>query len=222
MVRGSAGIYGSEPAAPQFFHEDMARLYPLRTRFQRDVGRDRELLRDLLAPPPEVTCTMLRYQPAIGPSLDTQVTRYLSHAACCRPTSASTRACSSSTRSDGLEALVAAVKNPVRGAVNVAGRGTIGLTRMVRMARQAQRAARRPAVRRRGHRPAAPARRSTALATTSSASCATAAAWTSPAGERGRLRAALHDRRGGRRVPARQPRRAGARRGHGPDESAVA
>jgi UDP-glucose 4-epimerase len=33
-----------------------------------------------------------------------------------------------------VEALVAAVRRPVRGAVNVAGEGTIGLTRMVRMA----------------------------------------------------------------------------------------
>jgi UDP-glucose 4-epimerase len=35
---------------------------------------------------------------------------------------------------DALDAFVAAVKNPVRGAVNVAAPGTIGLTRMVRMA----------------------------------------------------------------------------------------
>src|SRR3954468_4185103 len=31
VIRGSAGIYGAEPAAPQFFTEDMSRLYPLRT-----------------------------------------------------------------------------------------------------------------------------------------------------------------------------------------------
>ena len=35
---------------------------------------------------------------------------------------------------DGREALVAAIKNPVRGAVNVAAPGTIGLTRMIRLA----------------------------------------------------------------------------------------
>ena len=38
VIRGSAGIYGAEPAAPQFFTEEMARLFPLRTRFQRDIG----------------------------------------------------------------------------------------------------------------------------------------------------------------------------------------
>ena len=35
---------------------------------------------------------------------------------------------------DALDALVAAVRRPVRGAVNVAAEGTIGLTRMLRMA----------------------------------------------------------------------------------------
>src|SRR3954466_1122062 len=38
VVRSSAAIYGSEGAAPSFFTEDMARRYPLKTRFQRDVG----------------------------------------------------------------------------------------------------------------------------------------------------------------------------------------
>ena len=35
---------------------------------------------------------------------------------------------------DALDALLAAVRRPVRGAVNVAGEGTIGLTRMLRLA----------------------------------------------------------------------------------------
>ena len=30
IIRGSAGIYGSEPNAPQFFDEGMARLFPMR------------------------------------------------------------------------------------------------------------------------------------------------------------------------------------------------
>jgi UDP-glucose 4-epimerase len=133
VVRGSAGIYGAEPHAPQFLSEEMARLFPLRTRFQRDVSEIENLFAGHSARHPGVVCTMLRYQPAIGPLLDTQVTRYLSlpvaptylgfdprlqfvHAA------------------DGLEALVATVRQPVRGAVNVASPGTIGLTRMLRIA----------------------------------------------------------------------------------------
>ena len=78
VIRGSAGIYGSEPHAPQFFSEEMARLFPLRTRFQRDVGEIENYFETYARRHPGVVCTMLRYQPAIGPALDTQVTRYLS------------------------------------------------------------------------------------------------------------------------------------------------
>src|SRR5918911_323527 len=99
VIRGSAGIYGAEPAAPQFFTEDMSR----------------------------------RYQPSIGPSHDTQVTRYLSLPLVPTYLGFDPRLQFVHER-DALDAFVAAVKNPVRGAVNVAAPGTIGLTRMVRMA----------------------------------------------------------------------------------------
>jgi len=135
VVRGSAGIYGSEPAAPQFFTEEMTRLYPQRTRFQRDVGEIENYFAAYARRRPDVTCTMLRYQPAIGTSLDTQVTRYLSLPVVPTYLGFDPRL-QFVHESDGLEALVAAVKRPVRGAVNVASRGTIGLTKMVRMSRR--------------------------------------------------------------------------------------
>ncbi len=133
VIRGSAGIYGSEPQAPQFFREELARLYPLRTRFQRDVGEIENLFETYARRHSDVTCTMLRYQPAIGPVLDTQVTRYLA------PPLAPTYLGFDPRlqvvhEEDGLGALLAAVRNPVRGAVNVASPGTIGLTRMIRLA----------------------------------------------------------------------------------------
>ena len=134
-VRGSAGIYGSEPAAPQFFTEEMSRLYPLRTRFQRDVGEIETYFAGYARRRPEVVCTMLRYQPAIGPSLNTQVTRYL--AAPVVPTYLGfDPRLQFVHEEDGLAALIAAIRRPVRGAVNVASTGTIGLTKLVRMARK--------------------------------------------------------------------------------------
>jgi UDP-glucose 4-epimerase len=133
VIRGSAGIYGSEPQAPQFFDEGMARLYPLRTRFQRDVGEIENYFETYARRHPDVTCTMLRYQPAIGPSVDTQVSRYLSQTAV--PTYAGFDPRLQFTHEDdALDALVAAVRKPVRGAVNVAGPGTIGLMRVIRLA----------------------------------------------------------------------------------------
>jgi UDP-glucose 4-epimerase len=133
VIRGSAGIYGAEPGAPQFFAEDMARLYPLRSRFQRDVGEIENLFETYRRRHPNVTCTMLRYQPTIGPTQDTQVTRYLSMPVVPTYLGFDPRLQWIHER-DAIEAFVAAVKNPVRGAVNVAAPGTIGLTKMIRRA----------------------------------------------------------------------------------------
>ncbi|MDQ3644597.1 MAG: NAD-dependent epimerase/dehydratase family protein [Actinomycetota bacterium] len=133
VIRGSAGIYGSEPHAPGFFDEEMARLFPLRSRFQRDVGEIENYFETYARRHSDTVCTMLRYQPAIGPALDTQVTRYLS--APLVPTYLGFDPRMQFVHEeDALDALVSTVRRPVRGAVNVAGPGTIGLTRMIRLA----------------------------------------------------------------------------------------
>jgi UDP-glucose 4-epimerase len=131
VVRGSAGIYGAEPHAPQFFTEEMAHMYPLRTRFQRDVAEIENYFGTYSRRHPGVSCTMLRYQPAIGPGLRTQITRYLSQPVCPTYMGFDPRIQLVDIE-DALEAIVAAVRNPVPGAVNVAGPGTIGLSRMIR------------------------------------------------------------------------------------------
>ncbi len=133
VIRGSAGVYGAEPHAPQFFGEQMASEVPPRTRFQRDVAEIETTFDSYARRHPEVICTMLRYQPAIGPSLDTQVTRYLSLPACPAYLGFDPRLQLVHER-DAVDALAATVARPVRGAVNVAGAGTIGLTRMIRLA----------------------------------------------------------------------------------------
>jgi UDP-glucose 4-epimerase len=133
VVRGSAGVYGSEPAAPQFFTEEMARRYPLRTRFQRDVAEIENYFDTFSRRHPQVVCTMLRYQPSVGPSLDSQITRFLSQPIVPTYLGFDPRL-QFVHEADAIDALVAAIKNPVRGPVNVAAPGTIGLTKMVRMA----------------------------------------------------------------------------------------
>jgi UDP-glucose 4-epimerase len=132
VIRGSAGVYGAEPHAPQFFDEAMTRLFPLRTRFQRDVAEIENYFETYSRRHPGIVCTMLRYQPSIGPSLDTQISRYLSLPLVPTYLGFDPRL-QLVHEDDALEALIAAVKRPVRGAVNVAGEGTIGLTRMVRL-----------------------------------------------------------------------------------------
>jgi UDP-glucose 4-epimerase len=133
VIRGSAGVYGAEPHAPQFFKEEMARLFPLRTRFQRDVAEIENYFDTYARRHTAVSCTMLRYQPAIGPGLRTQITRYLSQPVCPTYMGFDPRIQLVGI-DDALEAIVAAVRNPVPGAVNVAAPGTIGLAKMIRLA----------------------------------------------------------------------------------------
>jgi UDP-glucose 4-epimerase len=132
VIRGSAGVYGAEPHAPQFFEEEMARMFPLRTRFQRDVAEIENYFETYARRHPAVSCTMLRYQPAIGSGLRTQITRYLTQPVCPTYMGFDPRIQLVDIE-DALEALVAAVRNPVSGAVNVAGPGTIGLGKMIRL-----------------------------------------------------------------------------------------
>jgi UDP-glucose 4-epimerase len=136
IIRGSAGIYGAEPAAPQFFTEEMSRLYPLRTRFQRDVGEIENYFETFSRRHPSVTCTMLRYQTTIGPSVNSQITRYLALPVVPTFLGFDPRLQFVHER-DAIDAFVAAVRKPVRGAVNVAAPGTMGLTRMIRLAGKA-------------------------------------------------------------------------------------
>jgi len=132
IVRGSAAIYGCEGAAPSFYTEDLARAHPLRTRFQRDISELEEYFDNFATRHPGLTCCMLRYQPEVGPGLDSPLIRYLTlpvvpvqlgfdprlqllHAA------------------DATGAIAAAVHNPVRGPVNVAPGGAISLSRALRL-----------------------------------------------------------------------------------------
>jgi UDP-glucose 4-epimerase len=132
VVRGSAAIYGSEAAAPAFFTEDMARRYPLKTRFQRDIGELESYFENFARRRSEVTCCMLRYQPEIGPDLDTPLVRYISLPVVPTQLGFDPRL-QFVHAEDATGALVAAVRNPVRGPVNVAPTGSVSLSKILRL-----------------------------------------------------------------------------------------
>lgn len=133
VVRGSAAIYGSEGPAPLFFSEEGARRYPLKTRFQRDVGELENYFENFARRHPEIVCCMLRYQPEIGPDLQTPLVRYLSLPLV--PTQMGFDPRVQFVHSDDATgALEAAVHDPVRGAVNVAPSGALSLSRVLRLA----------------------------------------------------------------------------------------
>ena len=133
VVRSSAAIYGSEGGAPSFYTEEMARRYPLKTRFQRDVGELEGYFENFSRRHSEITCTVLRYQPEIGPGLATPLVRYLSLPLVPTQLGFDPRL-QLVHAEDATGALAAAVRNPVRGPVNVAPDGTITLTKILRIA----------------------------------------------------------------------------------------
>ena len=133
VVRGSAAIYGAEPNAPSFFTEDMARRFPLRTRFQRDVGELENYFETFARRFPEITVSTLRFQPSLGPRIDSPLTRYLRSAVV--PTQLGFDPLLQFIHADdAVAALEAAVLRPPRGPVNVAGEGSISLSRLLRLA----------------------------------------------------------------------------------------
>lgn len=132
IVRGSAAIYGSAAGAPAFFTEDMARKYPLVTRFQRDVGELESYVENFARRRAEVTCCMLRFQVELGPGLNNPFNRYLNLPVVPTRMGFDPRL-QLLHASDATGALAAATLNPVRGAVNVAPDGSISLSRLLRL-----------------------------------------------------------------------------------------
>ncbi|MCW2966934.1 MAG: NAD-dependent epimerase/dehydratase [Solirubrobacteraceae bacterium] len=135
VVKGSAAIYGSEPNAPAFFTEDMARRYPLRTRWQRDVSESENLAAAFGRRRPEVACTILRFQPILGRTLDTPIMRLLQS-----PIVPTWMGFDPMVQvihgDDAVEAMVVALRAAVRGPVNVAAEGTVSLSRVLRRLRK--------------------------------------------------------------------------------------
>jgi UDP-glucose 4-epimerase len=132
VVRGSAAIYGCEPAGPSFFTEEMARRFPLRTRFQRDIGELEGYFENFARRHSHLTCCMLRYQPELDPESQAPLAGYLSLPAV--PTQLGFDPRLQILHSeDAAAALLTATMNPVRGAVNVAPSGSISLSRILRI-----------------------------------------------------------------------------------------
>jgi UDP-glucose 4-epimerase len=133
VVRGSAAIYGSEPSAPSFFTEEDAERFPLRTRFQRDVGELERLVGAFARRHPAVDCAVLRLQPVVGRELDTPINRLVRAPVIPTVLGYDPRV-QVLDADDAIGALRRAVRHPVRGPVNVAADGVVSLSRALREA----------------------------------------------------------------------------------------
>jgi UDP-glucose 4-epimerase len=132
IVRGSAAIYGCEGGSSQFFTEDHAGAKPLRTRFQRDISELEEYFANFARRHPDLTCTMLRFQPEVSPDLDLPLVQYLTLPVVPVQLGFDPRL-QLLHADDATGALVAAVAKPLGGPINVAPNGAISLSRILRI-----------------------------------------------------------------------------------------
>jgi UDP-glucose 4-epimerase len=130
VVRASAAIYGGSPGDPAFFTEDMAATTAFRTRFQRDLAELEAYVASFARRNPAVTCTVLRFQPVVGPTLDTPITR-LFRAPVFPAVLGFDPRVQLLHEDDSVTALAAAVRRPVKGAVNVAAPDAVSLSRLL-------------------------------------------------------------------------------------------
>ncbi len=128
IIRSSAAIYGAQPAGPAFFVEELAGRFPLTTRYQRDIGELETIVDGFDRRAPHVTVTVLRLQPVVGTTLETPITHLLS--APVVPTVLGFDPQLQFVHEDDSAAVLHhAIHHPVRGPVNIAGEGTVSLSR---------------------------------------------------------------------------------------------
>jgi UDP-glucose 4-epimerase len=131
VVRSSASIYGSEPNAPAFLTEEMARRFPLRTRWQRDIGELEKLVGAFARRRPEVACSMLRVQPVLAHDLGTPIMNLFRSPVVPTWLGYDPRL-QLLHGDDATAAFAVAIRAGVRGPVNVAADGTVALSRALR------------------------------------------------------------------------------------------
>lgn len=135
VVRGSAALYGSEPAGPAFWREDDlppgGRRERLRTRFQRDIAEIEHLVHVFARRHHDVACTLLRLQPVVGGELDTPITRLVRSRVVPTYLGFDPRI-QVVHLDDAVAAVAVAALRRVRGAVNVAAPGPVSLSHALR------------------------------------------------------------------------------------------
>ena len=77
VVKSSGLVYGSNERDPVWFHEDMTRTAPPRTRVERSLLEVEGYLHDFAVDHPEVAVSLLRFTNVVGTDIVTPITRAL-------------------------------------------------------------------------------------------------------------------------------------------------
>ena len=135
VVKSTAAVYGSGPKDPAKFTEDMEPRHAPSSGWAKDSVEVETYVRGFARRRPDVSVTTLRFANFIGPRVQTALTA-TSRCRSSPPSSASTRGCSSSTRTTGSRRSARAVLSPRQGTFNIAGDGVLLLSQAIRRTRR--------------------------------------------------------------------------------------
>ena len=124
VVKSSAAVYGSTPADPAMFTEDMGARRSPRGGFGKDSIEVEGYVRGFARRRPDIDILMLRFANVIGPQIRTSLTDYFSLPVVPVPLGYDARM-QFVHEEDAIEALVRAGAGSSTGVVNVAGDGVV-------------------------------------------------------------------------------------------------
>jgi UDP-glucose 4-epimerase len=133
VVRSSTAAYGASFRDPAIFTESTAPTLVPRGGFAKDVIEIEGYVRGFTRRRPDVTTTVLRLAPFVGPDADTSLTRYFAMPVVPTVFGRDPRLQFIHV-DDALELLVRAVVENHRGTYNVAGTGVLALSQAIRRA----------------------------------------------------------------------------------------
>lgn len=134
VVKSDTAFYGASPRNPSVLNES-TRPQGTPSKFQRDLTEMERFIAQAAERHPDVSFTVLRFAPVFGPHVGNPISRYLT-----LPTVPTLMGFDPRFQfvheSDAVRALEHAADHPVSGTFNVAGRGQLYLSRILRLGRR--------------------------------------------------------------------------------------
>lgn len=134
VVKSDTAFYGASPRNPSVLNES-TRPQGAPSRFQRDLTEMERFIGQAAVRHPDIRFTVLRFAPIFGPSVGNPISRYLTLPAVPTLMGFDPRL-QFIHETDAVAALEHAVESPVAGTFNVAGKGQLYLSRILRLGRR--------------------------------------------------------------------------------------
>lgn len=133
VMKSTTAVYGSDPADPSIFSEDMTPLTHPRSGYAKDAWEVENYARSFGRRRSNVLLTILRFANFIGPTIDTPLVRYFSLPVVPTALGYDPRL-QLLHEDDAIEALYRATRRDLPGTFNVAGEGVVHLSQAIRLA----------------------------------------------------------------------------------------